>query len=186
MEKEIKRIAFDSISPELRNEIVNVRVRLGKGKQLSFPVKTRLTVEEMLSFVKFVVDSSIDAESASYMPESKDIATRHMVLETYANFEIPDNLSDEYKLLYWTPIYNEILRVIDQDQYCDIMNTIAEQIRFRVDTITSTAASKIHEMLSQLSEAVLSSATALGDIDPNDLKAVLTLGEKLNISKSNK
>ena len=65
-------------------------------------VNKTLSLKDMLEFVDDVVKSCFTEETNRYLPEVKDFVIRVCILEKYANFTMPQNVENQYELVYCT------------------------------------------------------------------------------------
>ena len=115
-------------------------------------VITSLTVDNFVNAVHTIADSCFDGDT--YLPEFKDIARRYTILKTFTNIDIENCSIEDIFILtqadwYYdientivnTPIYNEILKSVDElieykirtrrnsfDDLCDTLRTFADKM----------------------------------------------------------
>ena len=94
---------------------------------ITFSLKHRLGLMEMMTFVDGVVKSCFAGDGAQYTPEVLDFAIRCSLLEIYANFTLPAKVEHRYDIVYGCgDLFAIILENIDRVQYDDILRSIDE------------------------------------------------------------
>lgn len=91
---------------------------------LNIIVRPLLSFMEVTQFVGSVMDSCFFKEGNMFVPEMADFAIRANVVLRYTNADLPHDIEDQYRLLYGTDFFNEIVGVINGDQYQEITDTI--------------------------------------------------------------
>lgn len=86
-----------------------------------------LPMNVMLEFVDYVVKTCF-SEEGEYMPEVKDFAIKSCLLEMYANFDLPKDLSERYAAIYNSDIVDAVLNHIEGRQFGEIINAIESKI----------------------------------------------------------
>lgn len=135
--------ALEKIAKEFENEVVV------EWHDVNVIVRKTLTLPEMLKFVDSVTKSCFDQTTGAYLPELKDFAIRSNLMDTYANFSLPDNLTRQYDLLWHTDAVDMILQNIDADQFAEMISAIELKI-------ANIASANTQAMYQQLQKAVSS------------------------------
>lgn len=179
MTKDIERISVKKFESALNEENI-ITETLHGSNNVVMHIKRVLSLTEMVEFVKGVVESCVDAENGEYIPEAYDFAIRVAVLTHYANFTMPSNMEKRYWLVYNTSAFQQILSHIDERQFNDIVRTIDKKIKFMIDVISSTAVSKINEVISKFEDIALASETVFGVLNSDELSNAIKGISKLN------
>ena len=105
------------------------RTIMWHGKAIS--VRTLLPIHEVSLFVNSVMSACYDVEHEVIIPEMMDFAYRVNVVSRYACVELPDDIEEQYVLLYNTDIYDTIIAAVNTAQLQSIEKTIGILIRFK-------------------------------------------------------
>lgn len=136
-------------------------------------IKKRIALTEMVSFVSEVVNSCIDAENGEYIPEGYDLAIRSCVLKYYANFTMPESIEKQYRLVYGTDAFRQVMESIDRTQFEDIVRAIDRKIKFMLDIMTASAVSEFRKMSEKIEKIVSEGEDIFRKIDPEKLKKAM-------------
>ena len=131
-----------------------------------------LPMNVMLEFVDYVVKTCF-SEEGEYMPEVKDFAIKSCLLEMYANFDLPKDISERYAAIYNSDIVDAVLNHIEGRQFGEIINAIESKISNmaqmnRLNQEFENLTSSMENMFSGVSTddvAKLINAVSNGDID---------------------
>lgn len=118
---------------------------------VTMTVKYALSLMEMLQLVEDVVSTCFPGEG-EFRPEMRDFAFRTGVLTSYANFNMPKDISKQYDLLYNTDAYDQVVEHINQAQYVDIIAAIGERIDHERSKIESQSGLRALEILDKVEE----------------------------------
>lgn len=145
------------------------------GKTFSVQIKPLLSLEEVIAFVNSVVNTCIS--EYEYFPEAVEYLIKSNVLSRYANFKIPKDTKEEYKLVSGFPelLYNKIKGHIDEEQLAELSCAIYDRIEFEKSKIASR--SKLDELFETIVEVVGKICDA---IDINMLNKVLEKVSNMN------
>lgn len=80
-----------------------------------------LPMNVMLEFVDYVVKTCF-SEEGEFIPEVKDFAIKSCLLEMYANFDLPKDISERYAAIYNSDIVDVVLNHIEGRQFGEIIN----------------------------------------------------------------
>lgn len=133
-------------------------------------VKKQLSLGEMVGFVKGVVDVCFNAETGAYYPEVKYHAIKMMVLQNYANFNMPKKAAEQFTLVNQTEAFELVRQNIDQEQFMQIIDAINMRIEFaktQYTKQTSGSGATLSDVLEQIT-------TALEGLDEDTVKAFAT------------
>ena len=86
-----------------------------------------LPMQNMMEFVDYVVKTCF-GDDGEYIPEVKDLAIKSCLLEMYANFDLPKDLSERYAVIYNSDIVDITINHIDGRQFGEIINAIESKI----------------------------------------------------------
>ena len=108
---------------------------------LKIKLRSIIDLEDMIMFVKYVVDSCFDAETGEYLPEIKSFALNSAILMFYTNIELPDDAKSQCGLLYGTDLFEHIFDsdIIDQEQ----LHSMVEAIDKKIDYLSASDAQRL-------------------------------------------
>lgn len=172
MAKSSKRISVNQFESAATGENITTEILCGTDN-VEIHIKRCLSLTEMLEFVQEVVSSCVDGETGEYTPEAYDFSIRVGVLTHYANFSMPTNLEKQYWLIYNTQAFNQVMEHIDDCQFNDIIRSIDRKIQFMLDVLSSSAVSKINEVVTKFGEIAQESENMFSEINPDEVKKVL-------------
>ena len=155
-------VLVENTVTEILNGTDNVEIHITKT----------LPLQEMLLFVQEVVEACIDGETGEYLPEAYDFAIRAGVLTRYANFTLPANLDNQYMLVYNTGAFDQVVAHINERQFNDIVRAIDKKIKFMLDVISSSAVTKINEVIGKFNELAETAENAFGDVNGEDISSL--------------
>ena len=159
----LESVLVENTVTEILNGTDNVEIHITKT----------LPLQEMLLFVQEVVEACIDGETGEYLPEAYDFAIRAGVLTRYANFTLPANLDNQYMLVYNTGEFDQVVAHINEKQFNDIVRAIDKKIKFMLDVISSSAVTKINEVIGKFNELAENAENAFGDVNGEDMANVV-------------
>lgn len=159
----LESVLVENTVTEILNDTDNVEIHITKT----------LPLQEMLLFVQEVVEACIDGETGEYLPEAYDFAIRAGVLTRYANFTLPANLDNQYMLVYNTGAFDQVVAHINERQFNDIVRAIDKKIKFMLDVISSSAVTKINEVIGKFNELAKTAENAFGDVNGEDMANVV-------------
>lgn len=168
----MKRISVNQLESAMTKENTTTEILYGTDN-VEIQIKKYLPLTEMLEFVQEVVSSCIDGETGEYTPEAYDFSIRVGVLTHYANFTMPTNLEKQYWLIYTTQAFSQVMECIDECQFNDIIRAIDRKIKFMLDVLSSSAVSKINEVVAKFGEIAQESENIFNGINPDELNKVL-------------
>lgn len=91
---------------------------------IEITVKHTLSLKEVMTFVDNVVKLCFTPDTGEYLPEVKDFAIKSCILEMYANFDLPQDASRRYELIYSSNIVDCIIGYVHGIQLSEIANAI--------------------------------------------------------------
>lgn len=95
---------------------------------LHIHIRPCLSLKEMMTFVHDVVFSCFAENTREYLPEIKDFAIRCSILENYAGFTLPKDISNKYELVYGTDIIPFIIQHVEQAQFNNMLASIDKKV----------------------------------------------------------
>jgi len=151
MAKNIERVSVNKFEMALTADNV-ITETLIDTDDVTIQINKTISLPEMMLFVQEVVEACIDGESGEYIPEAYDFAIRTAVLTHYANFAMPSNLEKQYWLVYNTRGFQQVVNLINECQFNDIIRAIDKKIKFMLDVMSSAAVSKINEVINKFND----------------------------------
>lgn len=111
-------------SEQMSRFVVKDHNKLLMWHGISVSIRTLLPLKEVSQFVNSVMDCCYDKEHDIFVPDMMDFAFRVNVVSRYACIELPNDLEDQYSILYDTDIFDSVIKVINQAQISSIKNAI--------------------------------------------------------------
>lgn len=145
------------------------KVILNGTNDVEISVKKVLPFSEAMDFTQEVVNMCVDTENGDYVPEAYDMAVRMYTLVHYADFSMPANIEKVYWLLYNTGAYEQVLSIVDKQQYDALIAAIDNKIVFLTDMIKSTAVHTMDTIAQRLEGIVESAEKSFGALDTDTL-----------------
>lgn len=139
--KKISINAFENVMKEryIPTETVNWHgIEVTITKTLSF--------KDMMEFADGVAKICFAKDTQAYIPEVKDFAIKKFVLEKYANFTMPQNVANQYALIYQTNAVEVVLEYINLEQYNELICSIDKKI----DNLAKANIEAINKQMSEL------------------------------------
>lgn len=171
--KEIKRVSINKLESAISKE-GNIVVETLKGtNDVTFEIMKTIPLSEMIAFVQEVVEACVDSETCEYVAEAYDFALRVGVLTHYANFAMPKDIETRYMLVYGTSAFEQVVQLINRTQFTAIVKAIDKKIAYMLDVITSTAASKIGEVISKFNDIAEIGEKAFGGAEAEEMAKVM-------------
>lgn len=136
-------------------------------------IKRTLTLEEMLGFVRDVMDACFTPTEKKYLPEIMDFAIMNATVGYYSNVSMPSNISSRYDLLYRTDLVGTICAQTDPNQYDAMISAIREKLRHTARANISEETHKLDQLYSQLNAFGDSMSAMFEGVDPEDIKSLV-------------
>lgn len=168
MAKDIERVSINKFEQALNEDNV-IAETLVDTDDVTIQIKKTITLSEMMLFVQEVVEACIDGENGEYIPEAYDLAIRSAVLTHYANFAMPASLDKQYWLVYNTMAFQQVVSKINKHQFNDIIRTIDRKIKFMLDILSSSAVSKIHEVINKFNDIAEAGEKVFGSASADEI-----------------
>lgn len=132
---------------------------------IELEIKNVISLQDMLSFVRDVVDNCFTDDTGEYIPEVKDFAMRCAVLEYYGNFSLPEDVKHKYELVYGSDAIMVVLQHIDKYQYGEMMSAIDKKIAHRAQSNIEALTTQMNEAISAMNDITDGMASIFGGID---------------------
>lgn len=174
-----KKISISDFESALDTQSTVTEI-LSNSNGVEMLIKKSISLDEMIMFVQEVVEACIDGETGEYIPEAYDFAVRVAILTHYANFTMPVNLEKQYWLVYNTTAVEQVLQHINTRQFDDIVRSIDKKIDFMLSIISSSAVSKINEVIAKFNDIATVGENAFKGIDSGTMTKVIQGISKLN------
>ena len=100
----------------------------------------------MMEFCKEIAENCF-TNDGSFIPEIMDFAIKSGVLTRYANFRLPENLEEQYRLIYNTDAYETVVRRINTDQLNEIVRAANMKIKYLCDSDVLAFRAKMEELI---------------------------------------
>lgn len=168
MAKDIEKVSINKFELALNQENI-VTETLVDTSDVSIQIKKTITLPEMMGFVQEVVEACVDGGTGEYIPEAYDFAIRSAVLTHYANFAMPANLEKQYWLVYNTRAFQQVIGHINEYQFNDIIRAIDRKIKYMLDVMSSSAVSKINEVIDKFNDIAETGEKVFGGATADDM-----------------
>lgn len=172
MAKNNKKISVADFESVLLKENTISEILEGSNG-VTIQITKTLPLDDMIVFVQEVVEACVDGETGEYLPEAYDFAMRVAILTHYANFTMPNNLQKQYMLVYNTHAVDQVFEHINTRQFDDIVRAIDKKISFMLQVISSSAVTKVNEIINKFGDIATAGEAAFGGISPEDMSNVL-------------
>lgn len=87
-------------------------------------VKHILPLEDEANLSSRILKCCYDEDSESYVNGLVKLSIMANVVATYSDVVLPDNISDQHLLLYYSDLYKTVASEINQTQLSSIINTV--------------------------------------------------------------
>lgn len=159
MAKSEKRISVNAFENQVKASRPENTITFVWG-DIEVTVKRRLPLSEYVDFVEGVVKECFTKDDFTYLPEIKNFAINCNVLTKYANFTLPNNIHNQYELIYDSNAVSEVLKYVDANQFDEIIDAIDAKI----DAELRLGASVIQAQFSKLAASLSDLEEKLADI----------------------
>jgi len=171
MAKKEKRISINALEKVMKEQFAEATTVEWCGIEVT--IKHTLPLQEMLLFVKEVVDSCF-MDDGTYVPEVMDFAIKSGILTHYANFTLPDNLEKQYWLIYNSGAAEMVCESINKVQLQEMVNGINRKIEHMCDTDITEMRAKIEALSEAFANLGEQFIETLGDISGDDIQKLTT------------
>ena len=141
-------------------------------KDMTFTIKTLLSFEEMMRFVKDVVTSCFAIDTGEYLPEIKDFSMRCCILEYYAGITLPEDISEKYRFVYSSDIVFDILGNVNTDQFRAIRESIDRKINHLAKSNINSLTKQFGDFTLKLDAMVDGLSKAFNGIDSETISKI--------------
>lgn len=132
-----------------------------------------LSLRQTLTFIDNVVESCFDSETGDYLPELKDLSIGLNILMMYTNCNIPDDIEERYRLLYVINQCQDIIEVVNKNQFNDIMHIIDESIEYKKSLLANASIEKANSILNALQSANSELSSKFKEFEDMDMDKIL-------------
>lgn len=143
--KKLQRISVNALDEVMKGIQENRKVVEWNGMEVV--ITPTLSLEEMLSFARGVVQSCFDLKTNAYMPEVKDFVIRVNIMQKYANFTLPAKTERQYDIVMQSGAVEMIMKHINTAQFNELLSAIE-------DKIANTAEANVQAMYKQFNDVV--------------------------------
>ena len=183
MAKKSSMISINAIDQALKENAMPSTVNI-EWCGLNIEVQRKLPIEEVSDFVKVVVSSCFDSNTGEYVPLAREIATRLMVLSSYANIRLPKSIDRQYEFAYAPGLYDLVVQNIDEEQFDSITNAISDRIRYEINMRISSASRDTEKLVSFFQQLYDVLNGAFENISADDVQNVVKAAERLNTDEN--
>lgn len=131
-----------------------------------------LPMNVMLEFVDYVVKTCF-GNDGEYLPEVKDFAIKSCLLEMYANFALPTDLSERYAVIYNSDIVDTLLHHIDNQQFSEIINAIEQKISNLAQANVQMVYAQMNRINAEFENLQNIVSELFAGVNPDDVKALI-------------
>ena len=146
MAKKIKRVSISALDEIVKQKYQPLKVVEWNGVEVT--IKPTLSLQEMLRFADSVTKSCFDIVTGAYLPEAKNFAIRCNVMDTYANFSLPENNEHKYILAMCSGAFEMVMEHINMAQYHELINAINVKIDNQASANVQMMTMKFDEVVS--------------------------------------
>lgn len=169
-------------------DVMQRNVTAADGTEISFEVKKRLSFQECAQFVEDVVSECVIPSDLLVIPISKDGLIKRGLMTYYANFTMPASTVKACELVAASgDIIEDILSVIDNEQYFSILNAITERIDFEKQMMICTQKKKVDALLDEIAKFTEKMASLFDGVNGEQMAAFVSkmsqLTDLTNISQ---
>ena len=103
------------------------------GKMIK--IKYLLEREEEIELIHSIIDCcTAEEDDEEYVreyviPEFVDLATRANIVSVYANVNLPENIDEQHRLLYYNDIYDVVVKHANSAQITNIINMVKHYMK---------------------------------------------------------
>ena len=132
-------------------------------------IKPVLSLKEMMTFVDNVVKMCF-TEDAVYLPEAKDFAIKSCILEMYANFDLPRDVSQRYELIYCSDVVTFVIEHINQIQLNEIVDSSNEKLANLAQANIEAMNKQMNDLYNAFNNLQNQISNVFDNISPDDIK----------------
>ena len=142
-------------------------------EDVKMSVKYALSLTEMLQFVEDVVALCVDMDTMDYKPEVLEFAIKAETVTMYTNFNTPTDTGKFYDLIYRTDVVDQIIGLINDEQYYEIRMAIDSKIKHLLRVMESQNAMKAEMVLDRVNAVSDQFESVFNGIDFNEVNNAL-------------
>lgn len=165
-----KKISINAFENVMKERYIPTETVSWYGIEVT--IKKTLSLNAMLSFVADVVHSCF-SDTGEYIPEIMDFAIRTNVMEKYTNFTLPQNLENQYALVYQTDAFEMILEMINLEQYSEMIKAIKSKVDMLARSNIEAINIQMNSVCKTLEEMQDSFGNIFGAINSEDIGAII-------------
>lgn len=168
MAKKVKRVSISVLDEIVKQKYQPLKVVEWNGIEVT--IKPTLSLEEMLRFADSVSKSCFDSVTGAYLPEVKDFAIRCNIMDTYANFTLPDKNEHKYILAMCSGAVEMIMEHINLAQFNELVDSIDAKVDNLAEANVQMMTMKFDEVVSAFENLQEKLSTLFTGITPDDIK----------------
>ena len=139
-------------------------------------VKTVLSLTEFDSALSNMVTLMYD-ENGEYNPGAKDFVVRLCTVFAYTGVMMPEDLNAElgglYDLMYGTNFYDDVVRVIDSDQYAALLSAFEDETGYRNQSNIDRVTRQVDELAAMIEGLGEQFRGIIGDVSEEDVQKLI-------------
>ena len=123
-----------------------------------------------------IISNTVNAcfnDNDEYIPLNKTFVFRSMILTAYTDIELPDELAEQYALVFGTDIFSVVVAAANNDQLSEIAAGIDDIIEYRKSASVDAVRSSVIEMQKELSSLVDQMGSVYGSVTPDDIQNLI-------------
>lgn len=124
-----KPAGIDAVFDAIINNTANSAIFTAKWRGVNILYRRYLDAEEYVDFAQKVVGMCLNESDGTIRIELLDLAFRVMIVSSFTNIELPDDMAYQFKILYWTDIYDFVLERISVGQVESLKQTVDRLVR---------------------------------------------------------
>lgn len=173
--KEQNMISVEDMAEIAMDYFPNVVVEDFHGKEL---VVQRIIPFHILSaLTPKIVDACFDDESGEYQPEMLDFSMRIAVVRAYTNVELPDDIEEQYYILYGTDLWNMVNLVADPEQLQLLHAVVIDRIHTQNNANKVLFEKTMHSSIDAITNIVDRLDDLFSDVTTDDIRnMVMAIG----------
>lgn len=117
-------------------------------------VKPILTFADTIGFASEAVRSIIDEVDENVAYELYDFIIKSLTLKYFTNISLPNDINEQYQLVYETQLFNNVVQAIDDKFYTNLIKAVNNKIQFELQKIQNHIKVKSDLYISQIKDEV--------------------------------
>lgn len=180
MAKKIKRVSISALDEVIKQEYQPLKVVEWNGIEVT--IKTTLSLQEMLRFADSVSKSCFDIATGAYLPEVKAFAIRCNIMDTYANFSLPENNEHKYILAMCSGAVEMVMEHINMAQFNELMDAIDEKVDHLASAKVEMMTMKFDEVVSAFEYLQNRMGSLFENVSADDIKKLTETMANYNLT----